>query len=108
MCGIIGAMLFEGIEDKVMLNMRTEAVIYLMTELLYMTHTRGKDATGIAALFADSNYCGLKMGIPSSEFIVRFGEKETKITRLVRKEMSSFFIMTFKSQISNNKIQTNR
>ncbi len=95
MCGIIGSLSFNGLDGKDE-KVRQEAIIFLMTELLYMTHTRGKDATGISALFADGNYLGLKMGVPSPEFISRFGDKETdydgflKVIRRARSPLKTF------------------
>jgi len=90
MCGIVGTMSFKGLDSKDE-KVRQEAIIFLMTELLYMTHTRGKDATGISALFGDGNYLGLKMGVPSPEFISRFGDKETDydgFLKVIRKTRS--------------------
>ena len=77
MCGIVGVMSFGDLEDNKTERIRQEAMIFLATELLQLTQTRGKDATGVANLFSDGNFFGLKMGIPSLDFIARFGEKET-------------------------------
>jgi len=94
MCGIIGAMTFGGdlpVSEKV----RREATIFIITELLQLTQTRGKDATGISTLFEDGSYIGLKMGIPSIEFISDFGGKETNydgFLKLWREEEQAFKI----------------
>lgn len=76
MCGIIGALAFGEFDDKKMEKARQEAMIYFGSELLQLTVTRGKDATGVATLFADCDYTGLKMGISSPEFVARFGGTE--------------------------------
>jgi len=76
MCGIVGALSFDTFEKKSEEKIRTEATIFVTTQLLQMTVERGKDATGISLLWADGNYAGLKMGIPSPQFIARFGETE--------------------------------
>ena len=72
MCGIVGAMAFEGLDPK-MEDSRQEALIYLMTEILQQSQSRGKEATGISTLFKDGIFTGQKMGISSPEFIARFG-----------------------------------
>ncbi len=95
MCGIVGAMSFEGLQ-KDMEKVRQEAIIWMMTELLYVTHSRGKDATGIHASWADGNFLGLKMGIPSPEFITRFGNSDKyydgfmKVLRSKRTPLKTF------------------
>lgn len=94
MCGIIGAMTFNG-DLAVSEKIRREAAIFIITELLQLTQTRGKDATGISTLFEDGSYIGLKMGIPSIEFISKFGGKETDydgFLKLWRKEEKTFKI----------------
>lgn len=73
MCGIVGQLAF-GELDKKAEKMRQESMIFLGSELLQMTQERGKDATGVTLLLDDGNYIGLKMGIPSIEFISRFGK----------------------------------
>ena len=77
MCGIIGAMSFGEVEDAKMERLRQESMIFLATELLQLTQSRGKDATGVTTLFSDGNFTGFKMGIPSPDFIARFGETDT-------------------------------
>jgi len=77
MCGIVGALAFGKTADNRAEKIRQEAMIYLATELLQITRSRGEDATGVANLFSDGNFYGLKMGIPSPDFIARFGGKDT-------------------------------
>jgi amidophosphoribosyltransferase len=84
MCGIVGALTFDAFEKKSEEKTRTEAMIFIVTQLLQMTVERGKDATGIAMLWADGNFSGLKMGIPSPQFIARFGEKETEFKGILK------------------------
>lgn len=76
MCGVVGALAFGDLSKKEE-RVRQESAIFLTTELLQITQSRGKDATGISTLFADGNYIGLKMGISASEFIARFGGTKT-------------------------------
>ncbi len=87
MCGIVGAAAL-GKASKKQEEMILESMIFLTTELLQLTQARGSDATGISALFSDGNYYGLKMGVPSTEFISRFGGTKTDyegILKLCRK-----------------------
>ena len=77
MCGIVGILAHGEFETKKEERIRQEAMIFLTTELLQLTQARGKDATGIATLFDDGDYMGLKMGVSATEFVTRFGEKET-------------------------------
>ena len=76
MCGIIGLFPFGKLDAK-QEKIRQEVMMYLSTELLQLTQTRGKDATGVSVMFENCDYIGLKMGIPAVEFISRFGGKET-------------------------------
>jgi len=75
MCGIVGIGFFND-EKPEFEKTRQEAAIFLLTELLQLTEERGKDATGVATLFGDGNIAGLKMAIPSTEFISRYGGTE--------------------------------
>ncbi len=77
MCGIVGILAFGSMEDKKAERMRQFAMRYLGAEILKMTQERGKDATGIATLFDNGDYMGLKMGIPAEDFAARFGGNET-------------------------------
>lgn len=76
MCGIIGVAAFGELNKK-QEKIRQEAMIFIATELLIKTQVRGKDATGIATLFADGDFIGQKMGIPAEEFVARFGGEKT-------------------------------
>ena len=76
MCGIVG-IAFMGELDYTKEVERQKVAWRLGTELLVATQSRGEDATGVATVFNDGNYIGLKMGIPSSEFVMRVGGKET-------------------------------
>ncbi len=69
MCGILGVARFGELGDK---NLR-ESALFMAASLLEITESRGKDATGITALFDDGKFFGQKMGISSSEFVARFG-----------------------------------
>lgn len=77
MCGIVGVLAHGAFETKKEEKIRQEAMIFLTTELLQLTQARGKDATGVATLFNDGDYMGLKMGVSAQEFVTRFGNKET-------------------------------
>lgn len=76
MCGILGMLAFGEMADKKAEKIRQESMIFLSSELLQLTQPRGRDATGIATLFANLDYMGLKMGIPSADFVSRFGGTE--------------------------------
>jgi hypothetical protein len=75
MCGIVGLVGLGKLNKKEEV-IRQEAMIFLMTELLLLTLSRGKDATGLATLMENGQYMGLKMGIPSPDFVARFGGTE--------------------------------
>jgi len=76
MCGVVGALSFGSLDKKTE-KIRQESAIFLTTELIQITQSRGKDATGISTLFADGDFMGLKMGVSASEFITRFGGTKT-------------------------------
>ncbi len=76
MCGLVGALACGEFQEKRLEKIRQESMIFLTTELLTLTQNRGKDATGVATMFADCDYMGLKMGISAQEFIARFGDTE--------------------------------
>jgi hypothetical protein len=84
MCGIVGALAFGKFEKKQDEIARREAIIFITTQLLQVTVDRGKDATGTSVLFSDGNFAGLKMGIPSPEFIARYGETEKDYEGLLK------------------------
>ena len=72
MCGIVGALAFEGLEgDKELAN--RESMINLFTEILQVTHKRGEDATGVSSLFDNGDFMIQKHGIGSQEFISQYG-----------------------------------
>lgn len=75
MCGIVGCLAYGEFADKNQEKVRQEAMIFFTTELLQLTQPRGKDATGIAVMFANCDYMGLKMGIPATDFISRYGNE---------------------------------
>ena len=108
MCGIVGALTFDAFEKKSEEKVRTEANIFITTQLLQATVERGKDATGISLLWADGNYTGLKMGIPSPDFISRFGDTEKdfagflKLWREYPKLMKVFIGHCRKSSVGNS------
>lgn len=76
MCGIIGALAVGDVNPKKE-AIRQEAMIFLATELTQETEIRGKDATGMVSLFENGHYMGLKMGTSASNFIKRYGGKDT-------------------------------
>ena len=108
MCGIVGALTFDAFEKKSEEKIRNEANIFITTQLLQATVERGKDATGISLLWNDGNYSGLKMGIPSPDFISRFGETEKdfagflKMWREYPKLMKVFIGHCRKSSVGNS------
>lgn len=108
MCGIIGALTFDAFEKKSEERIRNEANIFITTQLLQATVERGKDATGVSLLWADGNFTGLKMGIPSPDFIARFGDTEKdfegflKLWREYPKLMKVFIGHCRKSSVGNS------
>ena len=76
MCGVVGLLAFDNAATKEEEKLRQESMIYLGSELLEQTQDRGKDATGVAALFDNCDYMLQKMGIPAQEFLSRFGDTE--------------------------------
>jgi len=101
MCGIVGVLAFGESKDYKEEKIRQEAMMFFGTELLLLTQSRGKDATGVASLFADGKFYGFKMGVPSPDFVSRYGGKNTdydgflKIWRenfMKRKKVAKSFI----------------
>jgi len=83
MCGIVGICAFKkDTENKKQVN-RREAALYLFTELMLETQVRGKDATGVSALFNDGNFIIQKGGVPAGEFITNFGEEKANYNTFV-------------------------
>lgn len=74
MCGIVGIFrLGEKIEKEPMLE---ETMLFLFTELMAQTEIRGKDATGVSALFDDGSYLIQKAGKKASDFLTTSGKTE--------------------------------
>ena len=74
MCGIFGITSY-GIEEAQRQTQET-AIRIIGTEILQLLEDRGGDATGVAALFEDCNYMGLKKGVAATEFLSMFGSKK--------------------------------
>jgi hypothetical protein len=72
MCGIIGVLNYGSNEDE-----NRESALYLTSTLVEFTEPRGKDATGVAALFDDGNFVCQKGAISASKFVARFGKEPT-------------------------------
>ena len=85
MCGIIGAAIFGPKADKNEETARQKSMIYLVTQLLQETKVRGEDATGIATLFRNGLYTGLKMGVDSEVFTTRYGNGEENYEGYLRR-----------------------
>ena len=83
MCGIIGQFAF-GEQGAKLEKVRQESMIFLGSELLQLTQDKGRDATGVSLLFDDGNYFGLKMGIPSIEFVSNFGQNDKEYGGFVK------------------------
>jgi len=75
MCGIVGALAFGELSKKKEQH-RQKIMRYFTTELLLVTESRGKDATGAVVLFKDGNYAGMKRGDKASDFLAKLGESE--------------------------------
>jgi len=75
MCGIVGALAFDKL-SKEKERHRQKIMRYFTTELLLVTESRGKDATGAVVLFKDGNYVGIKRGDKASDFLAKLGESE--------------------------------
>ncbi len=78
MCGIIGMFAFSKGSTAEENILRRESMLYLFTEILERTRTRGPDATGVSALFSDGNSIIQKGNVKSSEFISNFGGEDDK------------------------------
>jgi len=73
MCGIIGMFAFNNGSTAKENKARRESMLYLFTEVLERTRTRGPDATGVSALFSDGDCIIQKGNVKSPEFISNFG-----------------------------------
>ena len=82
MCGIVGVFAFNNAEEKKQAKKR-EAMTFLFTELLQETQIRGKDATGVSALFEDGNFVIQKGGVPADEFISNYGDSNSNYNSFV-------------------------
>jgi hypothetical protein len=71
MCGIVGVLRFG---EPAAPSYNTSA-FYLATALLEASESRGKDATGVTALFDDGNFFVQKMAVSATEFVGRTGGK---------------------------------
>lgn len=71
MCGIVGILNFGDV-TKEQEYIRRETSIFLAIELLQQTQTRGKDATGVANLFSNGDWHGLKEAIEATEFVSKW------------------------------------
>jgi glucosamine 6-phosphate synthetase-like amidotransferase/phosphosugar isomerase protein len=78
MCGIVGVLFFDKELTEQEEQQRKEAGLFLFTELLALTETRGKDATGVTALFDNGDYVIQKGAFTSSEFISKYNEEDQK------------------------------
>lgn len=108
MCGIVGAMAFNNFASAKEEEVRQKSIQFITTDVLQQTVERGKDASGVSLTFDDGNYVGLKMGIPATDFIARFGETEKdfkglmKIWREYPKTMRTYLGHCRKSSIGNS------
>lgn len=73
MCGIIGMFAFDKGSTTKEKKMRRESMLFLFTEVLQRTRTRGPDATGVSAIFSDGDSMIQKGNIKSPEFIANYG-----------------------------------
>jgi glucosamine 6-phosphate synthetase-like amidotransferase/phosphosugar isomerase protein len=84
MCGLIGLIAYDVLATKRLEKVRQEAMIYMASELLQLTQTRGKDATGIVTMFDDCDYHGIKMGVSANEFITRYSDDKDSYTEFLK------------------------
>jgi len=80
MCGIIGVISLGLKKDEV----KAEIMRFLFTELLQATENRGKDATGISALFTDGMSYIQKGPLTATEFIENLGNCETSYNTFMK------------------------
>lgn len=78
MCGIVGALRFGDLNDAANEehNWMRKASLLITADIMENTEKRGKDATGISALFNDGRFILQKMGIDAKAFMSRFGGKK--------------------------------
>jgi len=81
MCGIVGILSFNTVKSEAL---RKEVAIRLFTDILQLTEERGKDATGIAALYTDGNFIGQKGNITATELLNDYEVAEDKYGGFVK------------------------
>lgn len=87
MCGIISISRLGDVSkiDDDILEKNKIFSSFMLTYLLEETESRGKDATGIAALFADGNYFGVKIPTDSTSFMSKYGETISNYNGFLKK-----------------------
>jgi len=80
MCGIIGVLSMGSKKD----DLKTEIMRFLFTELLQVTEERGKDATGMSALFSDGMSYLQKGPVTATEFIGNLGDDEASYNMFMK------------------------
>ena len=80
MCGIVGVLSMGTKKD----DLKTEIMRFLFTELLQVTEERGKDATGMSALFSDGMSYLQKGPVTATEFIGNLGDDETSYNMFMK------------------------
>lgn len=83
MCGIVSVVLCGDVQKGYETRRKTADVLF--SSILAQTEERGKDATGLATCFKNGDYCGLKMGVKSTEFIERRGDETTYFNGYMKK-----------------------
>jgi len=73
MCGVVGVVALGKQKSKI----KATIMEYLFTEILQATEERGKDATGVSALFRDGMSIVQKGSVTAAEFIGNLGKEET-------------------------------
>lgn len=80
MCGIVGVLSMGTNKD----DLKTEIMRFLFTELLQVTEERGKDATGMSALFSDGMSYLQKGPVTATEFIGNLGDDEASYNMFMK------------------------
>jgi len=99
MCGILGALRFGELNDSTNEehNWMRKASLLIAAGILEKTEKRGKDATGISALFNDGRFILQKMGTDAKTFMSRFGGKKEDFQgfmKILREYESTLKIIT--------------
>lgn len=76
MCGIVGVFAFNNKATKEEESNRRKAMSFLFTEILQETVERGKDATGVSALYESGKFMLKKSDMDAADFIASTGMKE--------------------------------